>query len=257
LYIQELILENKTNIDDENLVDEFLFLLSCFRKSGQLQSDNEASYIVDNSIKCNIATLEKNSLEKKHNTEWVNKQLDKIEKLCSSKLQIKTLGKTFKNYTGVCRCKKHDFLILFTHFLNNAGPVDCGNCFKPIPLYKIIELNQGIRQEILCWEQDYQSCDKLQIHCTVGEKWATKQMSDSKSQLSKEGIEICRKIQDLTDIPTYYYLYNYRNIKIEKDKKRPCPSCNGKWILEKKLNTLYDFKCDNCNLISSITSNGY
>lgn len=256
MYIQELILENKTNIDDEKLVDEFLYLLSCYRKSGQLQSDNESSYFIDNSLKCNIATLEKNSLDKKFNSEWVNKQLDKIENLCSSKLQVKTIGKTFRNYSGACQCKKHDFLILFTHFLNNAGPIDCGTCFKPIPLYKLTELSQELRQEILCWEQSYQSCDKLQIHCAVGEKWATKQMSDHNSELSIEGIEICQKIQIITKVPTYYYLYNYRKIKIENDKKRPCPSCSGEWLLEKQLSSLYNFKCDNCKLISSITSNG-
>lgn len=256
MYIQELILENKTQIDDEFLVDEFLYLLSCYRKNGQLQSDNEASYFDVNSLKCNISTLEKNSLDKKFNSEWVNKQLNKIENLCASKLQVKTLGKTFKNYSGVCKCKKHDFIILFTHFLNNAGPIDCGGCFKPIPLYKLTELNQELRQEILCWEQDYQSCDNLQIQCTVGEKWATKQMSDHNSELSKEGIGICQKIQTMTKIPTYYYLYNYRNITIENDKKRPCPSCKREWILEKQLINLYDFKCDNCRLISSITSNG-
>ena len=257
MYIQELILENKTNIDDENLVDEFLFLLSCYRKNGQIQSDNESSYFVDNSLKCNIATLEKNSLNKKFNSEWVNKQLDKIENLCSSKLQVKALGKTFKNYSGVCKCKKHEFLVLFTHFLNNAGPIDCGNCFKPIPLYKLIELDQVLRQEILCWESDYKSCDSLQMLSRVGEKWATRQMSNPISELSKEGIELCQKIQKTTSIPTYYYLYNYRNIKIEKDKKRPCPSCSGEWLLDNRLSNLYEFKCDNCNLISSITTKGY
>lgn len=257
MYIQELILENKTNIDDEKLVDEFLYLLSCYRKSGQLQSDNEASYFIDNSLKCNIATLEKNSLDKKFNSEWVKKQLDKIENLCSSKLQVKTIGKTFKNYSGVCKCKKQDFLILFTHFLNNAGPIDCGNCFKPIPLYKLTELDQDLKQDVLRWEDDYKSCDRLQIHCRVGEKWAMKQMSDNQSQLSKVGIEICERIQTKTKIPTYYYLFNYRKIKIEKDKKRLCPSCEGEWLLEKQISNIYDFKCDNCKLISSITSNGY
>ena len=257
MYIQELSLEIKTDFDKEKIVDEFLILLSFYRKSGQLQSDNEASYIADNFIKCNIATLEKKSLKKKYNTDWVSTQLDKTEKLCSSKLQVKTVGKTYENYSGVCNCKKHDFLILFTHFVNNAGPLDCGNCFKPIPLYKLTKLDQSIRQDILCWEQDYKSCDNLQMLCTVGEKWATKQMTDHNSQLSREGIEICNQIKLLTGISTFYYLYNRRKLKIDNDKKRLCPSCNGQWILEKELDNFFCFKCNNCDLISSLTSNCY
>ena len=256
MYIQELSIEIKSDIEKEKLVDEFLYLLDCFRKSGQSQSDHEAFYISGNLLKCNIATLKKNSLDKKYNTEWVTNELNKLENLSSSKLQIKTLGTSYVNDESPCKCKKHDFLILYTHFLNNYGPLDCGTCFKPIPLYRLSKLDQTLRQEILAWENNYISCDNLQIFCTVGEKWATKQMSDPKSELSKQGIEICAKIKELTGIPTYYYLYNYRKIKIEKDKKRTCLSCGSPWILEQRLGKLYDFKCDKCGLLSTITFNG-
>ncbi len=257
MYIQELTIDIKTDNDIDILVEEFESLLGSFRKSGQSQSNKEAFYITNNSIKCNIATLEKNSIDKKFNTVWVTKQLEKLENLCSSKLQVKVLGTSHENYTGSCKCKDHNFLILYTHMFNNAGALDCGNCFKPIPLYRVKKLTQEIRQSILSWEQNYISCDNLQISCTVGEKWGTKQMTNHKSQLSKQGIEICSEIKKLTGIPTYYYLFNYRKISIKKDKKKPCPSCKGKWLLEKKLHTLYDFKCDKCELISSITSNGF
>lgn len=250
-------IEIKNDINKNELVEQFHSLLYSFRKSGQSQSKQESSFLTDTFIRCNIQTLEKTSLDKKYNTDWVINQLQKLESLCSSKLQVKTLGTTYENYSGVCKCKNHKFLILYTHMFNDAGALDCGSCFKPIPLYKLVKLDEVIRQKILSWEQNYISCDRLQIGSTVGEKWATKQMTDFHSQLSKEGIEICSTIKSLTDIPTFYYLFNYQKMRVEKDKKRNCPSCGGHWLLDKPLNKLYDFKCDKCELISSLTSNGY
>ncbi len=65
---------------------------------------------------------------------------------------------------------------------------------------------------ILSWETNYISCDSLQMNCEVGERWALNQMQEITSQLSKQGLEICRKIEELTSIPTYYYLHNYKKV---------------------------------------------
>lgn len=257
MYIQELSIEIRSEVDKNELVDRFHSFLYSLRKNGQSQSKQEASFVLDNFIRCNIQTLEKESLNKKYNTEWVKAQLKELENDCLSKLQIKKLGKTFENYLGVCKCKKNDSLILYTHLFNDEGALRCGTCFKPIPLYKLPSLDQPIKEKILNWEQDYICCDKLQIGSRVGDKWATKQMTDSASQLSKEGIAICSKIKMMTGIPTYYYLFNFRKVKMEHDKTRLCPSCGGHWLLDKPLDKLFDFKCNRCELISSLTSNGY
>ena len=79
-------------------------------------------------------------------------------------------------------------------------------------------------------------------------------MQELKSQLSKQGLEICRKIESLTSIPVFYYLHNYKKFKGDQ-LTRPCPSCNKKWDLKKPIHNLYDFKCDNCKIISTISPN--
>ncbi|MBV8328018.1 DUF2310 family Zn-ribbon-containing protein [Chryseobacterium sp.] len=107
---------------------------------------------------------------------------------------------------------------------------------------------------ILSWETNYQSCDRLQMNCEVGERWALNQMQDTKSQLSKQGIDICIKIEKLTNIPTYYYLYNYKKHK-KGDEIKPCPVCQKKWKLNTKLHDFYDFKCDQCKIVSTISPN--
>lgn len=89
--------------------------------------------------------------------------------------------------------------------------------------------------------------------CTVGEKWATKQMSEPSSQLSKQGINICYRLKELTGISTFYYLYNYRYISHSQDKARRCFSCSAKWLLRERLLDFYDLKCDKCRLVSSFS----
>lgn len=250
MYIQELTIEVKTAVNKNQLVDEFGYLLSCYRKSGQSQSDNKDAFITRSFIKSVIATIEKDSLDNKYNTAWVTQQLKKLKDLCSSRLQVKTLGITHENYSDPCKCKTHGFLILFTHLLNKYGPLDCGTCFKPIPLYRIVPLDQVIRQDILRWEQNYISCDELQMGCIVGEKWATQQMARHNSELSRQGMGICAAMKALTGIPVYYYLFNSGDPG-GQDKKRFCPACGGPWLLEQRLHRIYDLKCDNCELISS------
>jgi len=255
VYINELTIETNAKIDND-IIDEFNCLLATFYKNGQTEKPTLECYVSTNFIKGYITTLEKNSLDKKYRSEWTNKQLKKVEKLCSSKLQIKIVGTSIINSLGSCKCIKQDFLILYTHLFDNSSSVICGTCFNPIPLYKL-NLGQETLHQILGWQDNYKSCDTLQLQSVVGEKWATKQMTEHNSQLSKQGIEICSKIKSKTGISTYYYLFNYRRIKLEKDKERNCPSCYNSWLLDKPLNRLFDFKCDNCELVSSLTSNGY
>ncbi|HQU82934.1 MAG TPA: DUF2310 family Zn-ribbon-containing protein [Pyrinomonadaceae bacterium] len=180
--------------------------------------------------------------------------MKKIEKLCGSTFEIKTVGKTYASYKTACKCRESDFYILITNYITILSPITCGNCFKPVPLYKLPKYNGYDYIPILSWETNYISCDSLQMNCEVGERWALNQMQEVTSQLSKQGLEICKKIEELTNVPTYYYLHNYRKVK-GNELSKPCPVCNEKWNLKKQLNNFYDFKCDTCKLVSIISPN--
>lgn len=256
MFIHEISIAINSKYKKVELLDIFGGLLSLFSQNGQITQHDTIPSIQDNCIKATIATLEKDAFDQKYNNNLVEEDLNKLEKLCNATLQTKIIGTSYPGYKGCCKCKKHDFLILFTHLFNRVSPIDCGNCFMPISFYKLKIKDVYFFECVMWWERNYRACDTLQISCRTGEKWAMRQMSDYKSELSQLGIEICEKITELTKIPTYYYLFNYRQIPIKKDKKRPCPSCGGEWLLEKPLHR-YDFKCDACRLISTITSNGY
>lgn len=254
MYIQEILINIKSQTDKEELMGEFGILMSFYRGNGQTQGRIESQYINDNKIICLPFTLEKNSLSKKYNNIYVNRQSKKIEELCSSTLEFKTVGKSCESYKTPCKCKKSDFYILITNYVTIESPLTCGNCNKSVPLYRLPNYYDYGYMPILSWETNYISCDSLQMNCEVGERWALNQMQEIKSQLTKQGIVICDKLKELTTIPTYYYLHNYK--KYNGDQlTRTCPSCNNKWDLKQRLHNFYDFKCDKCKLVSTISPN--
>jgi predicted nucleic acid-binding Zn ribbon protein len=254
MYIQKLSIDIKTNTNKDELIEEFGLLMAYYRAHGQTQGKIESQYINHNSIVCLPFTHKKNALNKKNNNFYVNRQSKKLEKLCNSKLSYKTVGKTYESYKTPCKCKRSDFFILITNYISIDSPLTCGTCFKSVPLYRLPVYYDHGYMPILSWETNYISCDSLQMNCEVGENWALNQMQEIKSQLSKQGLEICRKIEELTSIPTFYYLHNYKKYKGDQ-LTRPCPSCTKKWNLKTQLNNQYDFKCDNCRIISTISPN--
>jgi predicted nucleic acid-binding Zn ribbon protein len=254
MYIQEISIEINTNIDRNDLVDEFDWLLGFYRHSGQTQGRIESQYINENKIVCLPYTLEKNSLSEKYNNFYVNSQIKKIEALSNSSMRFKTVGKSCENYESPCICNAPKFYILITNYISISSPLTCGTCNKPVPLYRLPHYHDHGYMPILSWETNYISCDSLQMNCEVGERWALNQMQNVDSQLSKQGFGICNRIEELTNIPTYYCLYNYRRIKSDESLK-PCPICNKGWYLKKPIHNYYDFKCDRCKIVSTKSSN--
>lgn len=254
MYKQKIAITINSDFDKEKLFDEFIILMSYLCRTGQIMGGVESSYFAGNEIICCQTTLEPNSLDPQYNDEWVDLWIKNIERDCNAKLSTEIIGQHIPFYKDICTCNRRDSYILFTTYLNESSPIDCGTCGRPVPIYQIKELTDRDRTDIESWKADYVSCDSLNMGCNVGERWAIKQMSDYKSQLSQFGRAICNSVVEATGLPMYYYLFNYRTISVVKDKSRKCPSCGGDWFQRKKWLDVYDFKCDNCKLVSTLSS---
>lgn len=254
MYIQEVSIKIKTDINKNNIIDEFSLLMSYYRANGQKQWYIESQYITNNTVLALPFTLEKDSLDIKYNNIYVNKQVQKLEELCNSKMWFRLVGEDYKNHHTTCNCHKSEFYILITNYITIESPITCGTCNWSVPLYRLPKYSDSDYSDILRWETDYISCDTLQMNCQIWERWWNKQMQEVDSSLSKQGIQICKRIEELTSIPTYYFLYNYRKSRGDQLPK-PCPNCGNKWDLKEQLHNLYDFKCDTCRLISTVSLN--
>jgi predicted nucleic acid-binding Zn ribbon protein len=188
-----------------------------------------------------------NSLDNAHNGKWVRQAVERFVACGGSEPCVTLIGEDAES-AGPCECKEQSELVLFTTYLAMESPLRCGACFQSVPLYCVPPTYMGEYWDLLNWEADYQACDTLQMHCDTLERAATREMSQLNSSLTQSGLQVCQQIQNLTEKPVYYYLY--RN----GGRSRKCPSCGGEWLLPEAWHK-FDFKCEQCHLLSNIAWN--
>lgn len=197
---------------------------------------------------------EENSYEIKYTTKYGKNWKRKIEEELHCRLDFIYQGIDPEFEVTEIR-KNPKFLILKT---TGISPLIDGESFKQIPLYRIpYTYHDGeCYDDINSWEKNYKRIEGLWFNGAVGEKWCQNQLQNHDSELSKQGIECCQKIEEVTGIPTFYYLFNYRAWGKKKDKVRKCPQCGGDWLIQgATFNDTFAFKCDKCRLISEFSSN--
>lgn len=237
--------------DVENQMDVINSLLGAWRMNGQIlgkqfpTAKNETGYIVF------VNTPESDSISDKYQNKYVKKYEDKLESVGLSKPDISVVGNEPDSLES-CICSKSEFYILFTTYVTLATPLRCGHCFNIVPLYKIPTTDNDEYYNIICWQSDYNSCDSLQMNCSVGERFANSQMSNLDSSLTRMGLEVCESIASKTNIPVYYYLYKGCGKSHRNENSRKCPKCSGEWFLNESLHGVFDFKCNECKLLSNI-----
>jgi predicted nucleic acid-binding Zn ribbon protein len=88
----------------------------------------------------------------------------------------------------------------------------------------------------------------------MGERFALREMGRHDSRLSQRGRAICGNIEELTGRPAYYHLHRYYGRSYRKEAERRCPECGGEWRLPETWHRLFDFRCDNCRLLSNMAN---
>jgi predicted nucleic acid-binding Zn ribbon protein len=238
-------------LDDDGLIDT---LVGCWRNNGQVLGREHPTALIDRTYRLFLMVPSADALDSKYDCRYVTSAKEKLVRAGfeSPKIQIYR----FDPLAEPCECDRHSY-ILYTNFLQLESCFCCGNCFKPVPLYQIpwqesTPTKGALHDRIICWQSNYQSCDRLQMNCVVGERFGLRQMSRHDSALSTQGIEICRDITSILNMPTYYYLHRYHGRTKAKELERLCPSCGGEWLLSSPLHRLFDFKCERCRLLSNI-----
>ena len=252
MYVAEMIFKRISNPDEDTDAEDAIYsLLAPLLHNGQLlNSDFLIAQREENYIAF-VSLPDKDSLDNKYDSHWVNKNYAKLEAAGFAKPLINVLGVALG--TGeVCNCSRRNSFILFTTFLSLESPLRCGNCFGTVPLYTIPKKPDDDYNGILCWQSDYKACDTLQIHCSTGEKFGLREMSNFDSSLSKRGRKICNDIEKRTGKPTYYYLHRYNGISEKTECQRKCPSCKSDWLLKEPLHKIFDFRCNKCRLLSNM-----
>lgn len=124
-----------------------------------------------------------------HKANWsesVRQRFDELPAASLKRPHIRFLG-VVPETAPVCQCAKPRGFFLFTTFLDVEPPLRCIDCNGVIPLYCLPRSPMGEHSGLLLWRSNYQACDTLQMNCSVGERYGTRQMSDLTSELSRSG----------------------------------------------------------------------
>lgn len=143
--------------------------------------------------------------------------------------------------------------ILYTSYVQTCSPLRCGDHFLPIPLYRTPAVGNGCFKQLINWQQDWQACDQLQMNGRSAEFAALNEIGELNSSLATRGMALRQKIEQLTEVPTYYYLYRVGGESEFSERNRLCPGCNEPWALAQSQHQIIDFKCDSCRVVSNIS----
>lgn len=219
--------------------------LVALKKNGQiLGSWNLAE--VDDHLELICITPEAESLDRQVYSECVAEEYEKLLKASEREPDYEAVGPAV-GLGDTCDCADPSSYILFTTFLQVAPPVLCGDCGGQVPLYRLPFISDEVEHNsILTWEGNFKACDQLYV-CSKGAKedFGFKQVHNFKSELSQDGIVLCRKLSDATGKPFYYFLVG----NLDKNPKK-CPSCGENWCLDEPIFGWIENKCDRCRLVS-------
>jgi predicted nucleic acid-binding Zn ribbon protein len=252
MYVAHLFMAQQKPIEANDVSWVVQSLLGSLLMNGQVCSNDIPIAITATGYTATVLIPEKESLEAKHNNGYVRSALQRLTEVGLKEPEC-TLAEDLEG-SQACDCGQPETFILYTRYLSVEPPLRCGNCFRPVPLYRLPKTDGDEYYDIVCWQSDYLACDTLQMGCRTMERAATRQISRWDSSLSRRGIAICEHIRELTQIPTYYYLYRYGARSRKQELERRCPSCDGEWLLPTAYN-IFDFKCDTCRLLSNIAWN--
>ncbi|MCA9252280.1 MAG: DUF2310 family Zn-ribbon-containing protein [Phycisphaerae bacterium] len=252
MYTAEIQFRVLRKTDGEAVTDAIDMLIVSLCRGGQISSGEWPLAASRTEVRTFVRIPERNSLQRKYESKWMARERAALKDAGLSQPKYKIIG-IEPNALDVCRCKENTAFILYRGLLVPVSPLRCFDCFGPVPLYRIPPTSWcDTYEDILMWKSDYERCDGLHIGSGVGERFGTRQISVLDSELSKDGLECCRRITELTKKPCYYYLYRYGGRSRKSEEQRLCPSCGKRWRLKTALHDKFDFRCDRCLLLSNV-----
>ncbi|WP_028774513.1 Zn-ribbon-containing protein [Shewanella waksmanii] len=228
-------------------------LLEAYRANGQVLGREFAVAFNEGEFRVRLLTPEKSSLAKRHNSPWVNVALKDLTAAKILAPREKYIGQDINS--EVSSTDTPSWQVLYTSYVHMCSPVRNGDTLQPIPLYQLPATFNGDHKRIIKWQTEWQACDELQMAAaTKAEFAALEELTSDKSDLFRRGWDLRGRIEYLTGIPTYYYLYRVGGESLATEQQRACPRCGSKdWLQPQPLLDLFHFRCDNCRIVSNIS----
>lgn len=249
MLVAELVF-NLSKPSTAEAIDAVNSVFAAWHHNGQIEVEWQLVELPDQ-IFAYALLPEPESLEPRYDNRYVTQSLEGLARHGVHAPVVVVRG-TSPDFERACSCATRPSLILFTTMFSKCSPIRCGACFMPVSLFRLPYTHDFEHFNVLSWAADYRACDTLQMHCTTGERFGESQLLKHDGSLSREGREIARRLAVAAGIPVYYYLFKARGRSNADELRRTCPECGGSWFQSTPWHELFDFRCDQCGLLSNI-----
>lgn len=230
------------SIDDFD--DSFRWFLIGLERNGQILQYGQNTVQYETYYTCRVIAPEKDSLDSKYYNKYCTEFLAKLTDKSSEPPEYQLIGENY-DVMDSCECDDPSHYILYTTNCSDETPVYCGDCTNPVPLYKLPKTCcDNEYHDILIWQNLYKACYE-QFMNGVGERHGYKMIHSTKSELSIEGLRICRYLEEKMNKKFFYYLFDYYSTN-----KTTCPNCGENWVNQVFDRFNYDYICHECSLVS-------
>lgn len=241
--------------DDDEFIKEYLSDVNDFIASliqnGLVLEEGQNTIRHENVFACRMIAPEKSSLDSAHHNKYNREFLEIVLQNSALPPVYECIGENY-DVPDCCDCENPSHYVLYTSYDSSAPPIICGDCHDPVPLYKFPKTyDDSEYYDVLGWKRVYRACD-IQFMKGMGERHGYYMIHSPKSTLSKEGMLICRFLEDATGKPFFYFLYDF----YQKQNKQKCPSCGEDWVNQDMTRYNYDYVCSRCQLISNRLKSG-
>jgi len=164
--------------------------------------------------------------------------------------QVTVLGTDLMaNHTDPC--DSPSALILYTRFNLMNSPLYCAEHFAPVPLFRLTPAADDF-EGLIRWQLQYQALDEVQMHEQSLLPGCERALQTPNSLVNKTARQLARQLSKANQRPVYTAIYQGTSDDCQQEPHRRCPSCQGEWRLVAPWHDLFDFRCDQCLLVSNI-----
>ncbi|OBT16860.1 hypothetical protein A9264_10210 [Vibrio sp. UCD-FRSSP16_10] len=228
-------------------------LMEALRFNGQVLGREFPLAMDEATFSLRCVCPEEDSLHPRNHSDFVRFSLAKLSEAGVLTPKIRILGQDL-NSEQTSEESEPNWQILYTTYVHTCSPLRSGDTFMPIPLYRNPPTLNGDHKSIVKWQTEWQACDELQMAggCKA-EHASLRELTSIESDIYRRGWDLRGRLEYITKIPTYYYLYRVGGESLALEKQRKCPKCGGEWLLDEPLHDMFHFKCDSCRLLSNIS----
>jgi predicted nucleic acid-binding Zn ribbon protein len=244
------------NLSFEDIRYESENLLIYLRGNSQIINQDNQFILEENQLRIPITCPQPNSLDAQYCSKFVLYCLEQLQIITQMPLKIRPTGRAADRLTYQVPVGSSSYIL----FGKGFSPVICGDTFREIPLYLLPTLNPANNdyQDLNVWHYAYQCLDELWLVSEYGERYALQQLQQVESPFSEQGRSLCQRIEQLTGVPTYYFLSNRRCWSETQDRAQRCPLTGKEWLLDgSTFNDVIGFRCRESRLVSELSSMVY